>query len=180
MDEVRSNENDARRTPEFVKLLTTHERTIYSYILCNIPNLADADEVYQETALKLWENFGDYQSGTNFKAWANTIAYYQILTFRNKHRSDRLIFSEEFVNAVSSTFNQNEEGYTKIIKAMQRCISKLPEHSSSLLQLIYYKGVSVIEAAKTLNIGLNVAYKRLSRIRLSLSDCVKRETSAQD
>lgn len=65
-----------RSTVEFLRLLSQHERRVKSFILALVPNWADADDLYQETTVRLWEQFADYDPDQEFGAWACTIAYY--------------------------------------------------------------------------------------------------------
>src|SRR5580704_11881026 len=45
---------------QFVRLLTGNERRLKSYILTLVPNLADAEQIAQDTSLRLWEQFDRY------------------------------------------------------------------------------------------------------------------------
>jgi DNA-directed RNA polymerase specialized sigma24 family protein len=45
--------DESRR--QFIRLMTKHERLVYGYILSLVPNWADADEILQETNIRLWE-----------------------------------------------------------------------------------------------------------------------------
>ena len=64
--------------------MTKYERMVYGYILSLVPNWADADEILQETNIRLWEEFEKFQPGTNFAAWAIRVAHFQVLTWRKR------------------------------------------------------------------------------------------------
>ena len=76
--------NDQQRNREFMRLFSQYSRAIYSHILTLVMNEADADELYQETSIVLWEKFEEFEPGTNFLAWASHIAYYKTLNFRRQ------------------------------------------------------------------------------------------------
>ena len=97
-------------TREFVRLLTRYERDIYAFILSVVPNWADADEILQETTVRLWQGFDRFEVGTNFVAWGCKVAHYQILTFRKKVGRERFHFSSEFLDSVSAEFENNSPG----------------------------------------------------------------------
>ena len=65
------------------------------------PTAADADDLYQETTVRLWEQFPDYDPEQEFGAWACTIAYYMVLAHRKKSSREKGRFSQAFVNAVA-------------------------------------------------------------------------------
>ncbi|WP_145282237.1 sigma factor [Pirellulimonas nuda] len=70
------------RSAAFVTLLAASERQLAGFVLALLPNFADADEVLQETKLRLWEQFDGYDPSQSFDAWARSVAYFQILTKR--------------------------------------------------------------------------------------------------
>ena len=57
--------------------------------------------------------------------------------------------------------------------ALRACLKTLPEKSSLLLRLRYFEGNSCGEIAKKLGKGLNVIYKRLSRLHQDLKECIE-------
>ena len=80
------------RSNEFAELLTAQQRSLFAYICALVHNLRDAEDLYQEVALTLWEKFADYRSGTNFGAWAVATARFKVQAFlRGKRRDPRAI-----------------------------------------------------------------------------------------
>ncbi len=58
----------------FCQLYHNTDRTVYSFILSIIKNPQDAEEVMQETYLKIWTSASAYQSQGKPLAWIFTIA----------------------------------------------------------------------------------------------------------
>ena len=58
----------------FRQLYHNTDRTVYSFILSIIKNPQDAEEVMQETYLKIWTSAASYQSQGKPLAWIFTIA----------------------------------------------------------------------------------------------------------
>ena len=92
--------DDSRR--QFIRLMTKYERMVYGYILSLVPNWADADEILQETNIRLWEEFEKFQLGTNFAAWAIRVAHFQVLTWRKKASRSRLVFDQRVVDSLAA------------------------------------------------------------------------------
>jgi len=61
-------------TEAFQQLYHSTDRTIYSFILSIIKNPHDAEEIMQETYLKIWTSAGSYHSQGKPLAWMFTIA----------------------------------------------------------------------------------------------------------
>jgi RNA polymerase sigma-70 factor (ECF subfamily) len=53
--------------------LATISNSLRAFSLKLTGNNADADDLYQDTALRIMANADKYREGTNFKAWAVTI-----------------------------------------------------------------------------------------------------------
>ena len=61
-------------TEQFMRLLAAHERQLTAFVLALIPHWADADEIVQETKIRLWQQFDQYRPDESFGAWACAIA----------------------------------------------------------------------------------------------------------
>ena len=59
--------NCASRQDEFIELLTSHKHQIFNYIFCVLHSLADAEDVFQQTSIALWQNFAQFESNTDFR-----------------------------------------------------------------------------------------------------------------
>lgn len=69
-------------SPEFLQLLTSHQSRIYAYILSLVFDRTQADDLLQETNAVLWRKAEEFETGTNFVAWAFQIAYYEVMQQR--------------------------------------------------------------------------------------------------
>ena len=74
----------------FYELYQNTDRTMYSFILSILRNPQDAEEVMQETYLKVWTSAASYQSQGKPLAWMFTIARNLCyMRFRDqKHQAD--------------------------------------------------------------------------------------------
>ena len=62
------------QTETFIGHVMEHQRELYAFILSMLPNLTEADDVLQETNMVLWRKREEFEPGTNFGAWARTVA----------------------------------------------------------------------------------------------------------
>src|SRR5580700_5633498 len=97
-----SNELEVhRRTAEFVRLLQQHDHRISALVFALVPDWADAEDLIQETSVRVWEQYGEYKPGTDFGAWACTIARYMVLAYRKRQKRSRLQFSSNVLEVVA-------------------------------------------------------------------------------
>ena len=54
---------------QFLSLFLRSEREIFRYVAALVPNLADVDDIVQQTAISLWEKFDAYDPARPFTPW---------------------------------------------------------------------------------------------------------------
>jgi RNA polymerase sigma-70 factor (ECF subfamily) len=162
------------RTRRFIGLLTKHQQQVKRYILVLMPNLADAEQIAQETSIRLWEQFNDYDpSVAGFDVWARSIAYFQVLTFRKKAGRERVVFNSELVDALADRAAVRSQHLADRQEALIDCLDKLPEHSREIVRLYYFVGMKLRAAAEHLGRSIAATEKAVVRIRHLLRGCVE-------
>jgi RNA polymerase sigma-70 factor (ECF subfamily) len=166
---------NSRRTAEFVRLLKQHDYRISATILAIVPHWSDAEDLIQETSVRLWEQFHEYQPGTDFGAWACTIARYMVLAYRKRMQRSRLQFSPEIIDLLASEIDAVESVRRDRLDALTECLSKCDERSRDLLRVCYEKGAVIKEVARHMGRSIQGVYMALSRLRKLLHDCVEKK-----
>jgi len=164
---------------EFIKLFTRYQRRVFLFILSQVPNPVDAEEIHQETNVIIWRKFDRFELGTNFLAWACQIANYEVLKFRSRQRRDRHLFSDEFVRQVASDAIEQAEELEQRRQHLAACLSKLRSNDRELIQQRYSAGESGKSVAELIGRPINSVYQSLSRIRRTLLECVNRQIRTQ-
>lgn len=162
-----------QRTKQFLKLLGQHERRLRGFILSLAPNWADADDIAQEVRIRLWEQFDNYDPAKDFGAWARTIAYYQVLTHREKQSRRRNVVSNQFIEMVAEEAVAISDELDSGQDALKDCFEKLPEAKRDLL-LRYYSGERTTrELSAELGRSFDATRQAILRTRSTLRDCVE-------
>lgn len=155
-----------------MRLFTRHSRAIYSYILTLLLNQSDADEVYQETSIVLWEKFDDYQAGTNFQAWACRIAFFEVRNFRRKHKRS-VPLSNEVIELVAEDTLSMAGHLDDRQQALEGCLGKLPVKDRELIRHRYYENLAPKEIAQRFRRSVYAVYRALNRIHDTLFRCIE-------
>lgn len=158
----------------FIRLLREHETQIIVYVRALMPSLSEAEDVIQETRIRLWEQFDQFEPGSNFGAWACTIARYFVMTHYTKQGRDRLRFSSEAMERIAQEVDRASQGADARIEALPKCIAELSDSNRQLLAMCYSGNHQIQEVAKLLDRTVNATYLALSRLRRSLRSCVER------
>ncbi|PWG73383.1 RNA polymerase subunit sigma-24, partial [Enterococcus hirae] len=75
---MKSDEQDEA----IVALLTEHQSALRLYVASLLPGESSTPDVAQQANATIWKKRDDFEIGTNFKAWAFSIARYEVLNFR--------------------------------------------------------------------------------------------------
>jgi RNA polymerase sigma-70 factor (ECF subfamily) len=164
---------------EFVQLFTKWQRRLFLFILAQVPNPGDAEEILQETNLVIWRKSQMFQLGTNFYAWCCRIAVLEVLKHRERRRRDGVHLSAEFVEIIAREAEENLEWLESRRQALLTCLARLAPADRELIRSRYAAGQNGKNVAKTLGRPANSVYQSLSRIRHTLLECIKRRLAAE-
>lgn len=160
---------------DYLHLLNEHERSLAAYVHSLVPSTADADDIIQEAKIVLWKRFAEFESGTNFLAWARRIALNLILSFRrSQQRRPVSSIDAEFIKSVAQEIERRSEHFERRAEALRACLAKLPRPHRQAIFWRYYEDCGIEEIAHRANRTEGATYRLLSRIRQLLNDCVTR------
>jgi RNA polymerase sigma-70 factor, ECF subfamily len=167
------NPDRAERADEFAALFSRHARQVYGYILTLTPHWADAEDVFQETSTIIWQKFGEFESGTNFIAWACRIAYYRAIWFHERQKKLAIPFGRQFFDLVAAETLSQQDVLEDRHSALADCIKRLVERDRELVEHAYAEGTTIKDAAVQLGRSPDAVYKALKRIHRELFECVE-------
>lgn len=133
-------------------------------------NEADAEDLYQDTVLRILANTDKYQKGTNFKAWAVTIMRNIFINnYRKKVRRNTILDqtpNNYYINSGGESVEN--DGDTRIAyKDLLRMISQLPEDFKRPFWMAY-QGYKYDEIAEELGAPLGTIKSRIFFARRKL------------
>lgn len=158
---------------QFVRQITLNQRRIYGYILSLVPNWDAANEILQETMIRLWEEFQKFDPESDFLAWAIRVAYFQVLTWRKRVGRSKLVFDQSFIDAVSEQYSAAIDSRDARHQALGKCLEQLTAKNRHLLASCYAPGARIRQVAQALNRTPDSVYKALRRLRLALLKCIE-------
>jgi RNA polymerase sigma-70 factor (ECF subfamily) len=128
-------------------------------------NRADADDLVQDTVVRILKSAEKFQPGTNFRAWAFTILRNRFLNeFVAKRRMTREL-SEGDLERVSTRARQEER---LVMADFRRIFFKLPQDHRTILSLVIGSGLPYEEVAKVLGCAEGTVKSRIHRARAAL------------
>jgi RNA polymerase sigma-70 factor (ECF subfamily) len=169
-----------KKSVSFFRLYTSIQPRLYAFILTMVHNEHDAEELLQETAVYLWEQFDQYEPGTNFWAWAACVARFRVLDFHKKNRKTRPLFDNDVYRQFFEIADTVAEGNTDRHKALKTCLDKLTGNDQKLLRLRFEKSFSIQRIAQLTGRSRHGLYKTMARILNGIRECMNRTLAQWD
>ena len=171
-------EDPTAQTEAYLRLLDQNGHWLETYVLSLVAHAPDAQDILQEVKVTLWKQFGRFEQGTNFRAWARKIATHQILNYRrSEKRRSHSVLDSEFIEAVAAEIDRRAEVLDRRTDALKRCLQKLPDAQRKIVLWRYFEQCGVEEIAGKSQRSVEAVYRVLSRVRQMLNECVSRELS---
>ena len=165
---------------EFVLLITRHQAAIYAYVLTIFPDRVAAQDILQETNLVLCRKIDEFEPGTNFKAWAFRIAYWQTMAhLKRVKRAGTVALEPDVLELVAQEAGDELVDFEDRHTALKSCLQKLPAGDASILLAHYQRGESLAEISGRLGRTREALKQVLLRIRRSLRTCIERQLAGE-
>ncbi|WP_417380710.1 sigma-70 family RNA polymerase sigma factor [Gimesia sp.] len=165
---------------QFVSLLARHHSLIRGFIGTLLPHQTDADDVFQQTCLVLWRKWDTFDETQSFSSWACGIAFYEVKNFQRVQSRDRHYFSDEILALIAEQQSTSLPETEHRQQTLQNCIQKLDTENRKLIQDCYRGDLSIKEVAEQTGRSCEALYKKLSRLRLKLMDCMQQTSLAAE
>jgi RNA polymerase sigma-70 factor (ECF subfamily) len=164
---------------QFMRLFLAAERELLRYVMALVPNVSDARDVVQETAVALWRASGKYDPARPFVPWACRFALNEArLYLRSESRRRRLIEED-----VAAMLDDRRVDLSVALDArrehLRNCLDRLPEDQRRLVRGYYFEEESVEALAANLGRGAEAVYKALQRARQALLQCIERKLQTE-
>lgn len=177
-------EGDASAFTPFVESIQ-HRVFQYTWLMCG--QREDAEEVAQETLLKVFENFDQLQDPARVRAWVFRIAKNFCLMKRRRSvfaperelSLDELLPGSEDLARSAQLEDRNELPEERLLRAelnaeLEKALRELPETYRPVVLLRDVEGLSTAETAEILDLSVDVVKQRLHRGRLALRKSLAR------
>jgi RNA polymerase sigma-70 factor, ECF subfamily len=141
-------------------------------------NSADAEDLVQETFLRAYRGFHQFEEGTNLKAWLFRILMNTFINeYRKRQRQPQTVSDDEvpdwYLYSKMAETGVEPSAETSVIEALpdeevQEALSSLPEQFRMAVLLADVEGFSYKEIADIMGVPIGTVMSRLHRGRKTL------------
>jgi len=162
-------------------LINRYRKQVYTYIFLLVKNQHLAEDIFQDTFIKVIKSLDDgkYKDNGKFLAWVLRIAHNLVIDHYRKEKQlcamSREDFGQDILNSRKYAVRPEEESIIdrQIRKDIRQLVDSLPSEQKEVLILRQYCELSFKEIAEHTNVSINTALGRMRYALINLRRMVK-------
>ncbi len=154
----------------FERLIDRYTKPIFGFIFRLVKDLGIAEDLTQETFLKVWKNFKKFNQEKNFRTWIFAIARNTVWDFLRKKKpilfAELELKEENFLknNLVDEKFLPDKIIHdAQAIEFLEEVLKKLSLPQQTILWLYFKEGFTLREISEILGESPNTVKSRYQR-----------------
>lgn len=161
-------------TLEFYNNIDALKNSLCSFAYTLTKDSIDAEDLYQETALRAISNKEKFRPGTNFKAWMFTIMKNIFINnYRKKMKANTIMDSTDnmyYINSGKSVVH-NDVDRNILLEELNNMIQSLDDSIKIPFEM-HFQGFKYQEIAETLDLPLGTVKSRIFFARKALKEAI--------
>jgi len=172
---------EANDRAAFAQLVDAHKNRVYNLCLKMTRSTENAEEVAQDTFLKVYQSIRTFKGKSKFSTWLYTITYYTCLNFLRKNRMEtRPLLSYDAIDESEEAMgNLQADERTAYL---QQAFQYLTAEETAMMNLYYLEEHTIDELATIIGITASNTKIKLHRTRKKmyriLNSLLKEELSS--
>jgi len=154
-------------------LILRHKSKVYSYISMYIRSRDLADDIFQDTFLKVVQSIraGRYHDDGRFLSWVMRIAHNLIIDHFRHEKQSGIVLCEDYENDIINSRKFSDDNVEdvmskrQVLRDVRKLVSGLPDDQREVVIMRHYAGMSFREIADMTGVSINTA---LGRMRYAL------------
>ena len=164
-------------------LIHRHKNRVYSYILLIVKSQDLAEDIFQETFIKVIRSLkkGRYTENGKFISWVLRISHNLIIDHFRKEKLKGTISNDSFEGDLFNSQKFSEDTiedqlvYSQILKEVKELIKELPEDQQQVIYMRHYLDLSFKEIADLTDVSINTALGRMRYALINLRKLVEKK-----
>ncbi|WP_425374660.1 RNA polymerase sigma factor [Pseudolabrys taiwanensis] len=168
LERIAANDQNAFRL-----LVERHIDRAYGLALRILNNRADAEDIVQDTLLKIWLHRGRWESGrAKFSTWLYRVVTNRCIDYRRQPRTEDLEQVPEVADAKPLPIEELQKH--KVTSLLDAAMERLPEQQRIALILSYHENMNNSEVAEVMQTTVMAVESLLKRGRQKLRELLRR------
>ena len=157
----------------FAEIVNRYFQPVYRLVWRMTGGAAEAEARAQDAFVKLWKNPSQLRDGAALKGWLMRVASNAAIDRSRRPKSGPIEEAPEIRDPQAKPDAPLDRA--EAARLVDSRIAALPERQRQALSLVYFEGLSNIEAAAVMEVSVDAIESLLSRARRSLKDSLSAE-----
>jgi RNA polymerase sigma-70 factor, ECF subfamily len=165
--------SDAANIFDFTLIFSRYKVRIYNYVIKMVSDRMTAEDIVQNTFLKLYENMNNIQHKESINFWLFRTARNEIYGWYRKKKSFKRVFDPSDLEdlQIDSGYDLPDQIEIKEISALLKSeLGLLPDNQKEVFVLKEYGGLSYKEISEIMGTDENLVKSRLFKVRQKLTE----------
>ena len=159
-------------TAEITRLIEQYGDDVFRTALVILKSKELAEDVYQETFLRVCRSYSGYRKESSEKTWITSIAVNICRDYMRSSWKRRVVVTEDFLTNSSDSDTEEIIEKRSEKKVLVDAIMKLPDKYRDIIHLYYYLEMDIKDISKTLKIPGGTVKSRLFKARGLLHEMI--------
>jgi len=165
----------------FEILINRHKDKVYTYILIMVKNECLAQDIFQDTFIKVIKSLhaGKYQENGKFISWVVRIAHNLIIDHFRKEKQLKTYSNDDYESDIFNSPRFSDKNieqniiHNQIMHDVRKLVDHLPEEQKEVILMRHYLGLSFKEIAEQTDVSINTALGRMRYALINLRKLVE-------
>ena len=162
-------------------LIDRHKNRVYSYILLIVKNQNLAEDIFQDTFIKVIRSlkYGKYVENGKFISWVLRISHNLIIDHFRREKLNGTISNDSCESDIFNSPKFSDENIEdrlvmeQILFEVKELVKELPEDQQQVIFMRHYQGLSFKEIADLTNVSINTALGRMRYALINLRKMIR-------
>jgi RNA polymerase sigma-70 factor (ECF subfamily) len=148
------------------ELLKIYYADIFAYLRRLCGSKQDAEDLTQQTFLKVWSSLDGFKGRSKFSTWLHKIAYNTYIDWQRRNGNNPQLHADQWWQ---DCIDQNPGPFANLAKhqlasRLYGAVDRLDDDKKHVIHLHYYQGLSIRQTAKVLGIATSTVKYRLREV----------------
>jgi RNA polymerase sigma factor (sigma-70 family) len=162
-------------------LINRHKNRVYSYILLIVKKQDLAEDIFQDTFIKVIHSlkYGKYIENGKFISWVLRISHNLIIDHFRREKLNGTISNDSFETDIFNSRRFSDDNIedqivqNQILSEVKELVKELPEDQQQVIHMRHYLGLSFKEIAEITDVSINTALGRMRYALINLRKLIK-------
>lgn len=162
-------------------LINRYKDKVFSYIMVNVKNHHLAEDIFQDTFIKVIRSLkqGKYTENGKFISWVLRISHNLIIDHFRREKLCGTVSNDSCENDIFNSWKFSDENIedqlvmNQILREVKELVRELPEDQQQVVYMRHYQGLSFKDIAEQTGVSINTALGRMRYALINLRKLIK-------